>query len=70
MSRVPIEPNSLPSSPALELIVTDPSAVIFAARASAAAKVSANLASNSARRASKNSMFFLVAETALPCGIK
>ncbi len=57
MSRVPMEPNSLPSSPALDAMVTVSSALIFSARALAAARTSASLASSSARRASKNSMF-------------
>lgn len=70
MSRVPMEPNSLPSSPALDAMVTVSSALIFSARALAAARTSASLASSSARRASKNSMFFLVAGTALPCSTR
>ena len=37
MSRVPIEPNSLPSSPALEAIVTPSRVLTLSARASAAA---------------------------------
>jgi hypothetical protein len=70
MSRVPIEPNNLPSSPAFDAIVTSASSVNLTARASAAVKVSANLASNSARRASKCSTLAEDANTALPFGNK
>ena len=70
ISRVPIEPNNLPSSPDFDAIVTSLNSTILAARASAAAKTSAKLASNSARRASKCSTFACDAKTALPCGNK
>src|SRR5471030_2464098 len=40
ISRVPIEPNSLPSSPDLDEMVTEPSSLILVARASAAPRTS------------------------------
>src|SRR5690606_39523671 len=67
MSRVPIEPNRRPSSPAFAAIVTDSSASL-AARASASAFLAAAAASRLARRSSNSAMFFAVAATALPCG--
>ena len=68
MSRVPIEPNNLPSSPALDTNVTSANASSLSARACAATNCSAIFASSSARRASNVSMLALVAGTALPCG--
>src|SRR5690606_19232790 len=67
MSRVPIEPNRRPSSPAFAAIVPDSSASL-AARASASAFLAAAAASRLARRSSNSAMFFAVAATALPCG--
>src|SRR5690606_25810821 len=62
-----IEPNSLPSSPALELMVKDaPSRA--SARAWAAASFSAAAFSSSARRSSNAFTFASVAGTALPYG--
>src|SRR5690625_5043173 len=69
ISRVPIEPNSLPSSPALELMVILSSAS-FAARASASAFLAAAAASNSARRFSNSATFSGVARIAFPWGSK
>src|SRR5690606_9481652 len=67
MSAVPMEPNSLPSSPAVAVMVTSSSASC-AARVSAEAFLSAAAFSRSARRASKAATLAGVAAVALPCG--
>jgi hypothetical protein len=62
ISRVPIEPNNLPSSPALEAIVISANSVNLVARACAAVSCPASLLSKSVRRASKCSTFALEAK--------
>ena len=69
ISRVPIEPNSLPSSPDFARMITLTSCSA-SARALAAANSSASTFSSSARRASNFSMLKAVAGNALPCGTR
>lgn len=70
MLRVLMELNSLFLLLALDAMVIVFSALIFLARALAAARILASLAFSLARCALKNLMFFLVAGIALFCGIR
>ena len=70
ISFVPTEPKSLPSSPAITVIVIGPIASIQAARAVASTRFADAAASNSERRASNSTKFSEVANIALPLGIK